>query len=183
METLITEQYPNGLWKWTLTGILGDSLSKAEARFGRRDTNYTILGIEFVNQPRPCIWYPSIEENHIVIRLTANCINDFNQGVFQITHEVIHCLSPVRGNTTVLEEGLASYFSQEYSKNYGGLVNPEGPYSEARNLVSQLLEIDSDIIRSLRQIQPKIGLISEADILMVNPHVPKELAGCLARPF
>ncbi len=35
-KTLAPQQYPDGTWSWTLTSILGDSLSKAEHRFGNR---------------------------------------------------------------------------------------------------------------------------------------------------
>lgn len=186
METLITVQYPDGTWKWTLTSILGDSLAKAESQFGQRDKDYTILGIEFVDQPQPCIWYSSSSRlgKHIIIRLMINCVEDFNQGVFQLTHEVIHCLSPIGPAiaATVLEEGLASYFSQEYSKNHGNLVN-SGNYLEARNLVEELLAIDIDIIKKLREIQPTISLITEAEILSVNDSVPQRLARDLTQLF
>ena len=182
-KTLITQNNPDGTWSWTLASILGDSLIKAEQRFGNRDKDYTILGIEFLNHHCPYIWYIN-NGKHIIIRLTLSCIDDFNQGVFQLTHEVIHCLSPdVNVRATILEEGLATLFATEYSINHGALKATDQKYLDACGLVNQLLKIDADIIKKLRQSQSKISLINEADILKINNNIPKKLAFELTQVF
>jgi hypothetical protein len=182
-NTQLSTGNPDGSWTWTLTSILGDSLSIAEQRFGPRDESYSILGIEFVDHTVPYIWYIATGK-HIIIRLTQSCMTDFNQGVFQLTHEVIHCLSPDRSvKSTVLEEGLATYFSTVYSKNHGGLRTTDQRYLNASLLVEEILKIDIDIIKKIRIVQPKISLIGEADIIGTNSSVPQELARAVAQLF
>jgi len=108
--TMIAQQIPNG-FSFTLTSKLGDILNFAEAQYGLRDYSYTILGIEFYNLPNPQIWYPQ-DCKHIAIQLTTRCLIDFNEGIYELAHEAIHCLSPTEGKfpATVLEEGIATYF-------------------------------------------------------------------------
>lgn len=181
--TMITRQYPDKTWAWTLTTILGDSLKKAEQRFGKRDSEYAILGIEFVDLPVPYLWFLN-DSKQIVIRLTLPCKDDFSQGVFQLAHEVVHCLSPVKaGEATILEEGLATLFSKEYSINHGRLVPADQKYLNACNLAEQLLKIDKEIIKKLRNVQPTISLITEANILSVNNSIPVTLAHDLSQRF
>lgn len=182
-KSLTTQINPDSTWTWTLTSILGDSLKMAEQRFGHRDYEYTILGVEFVDHTNPYIWYFDTGK-HIIIRLTLSCINDFDQGVFQLTHEVIHCLSPDRNvKATYLEEGLATLFSTEYSKGHGGLINTTPEYVQAYSLVNQLLKLDNDIIKKLRRSQLKLSLITESDILKINSSIPLSLAHDLTQMF
>lgn len=48
----------DGGYTWTLASLLGDMLTEAQNRYGERDLNYTILGIEF-SPHGPQIWYPN----------------------------------------------------------------------------------------------------------------------------
>src|SRR5438552_2311981 len=52
-----------GGWTYTLTQRLGNLLFEAEERYGRRDREWTLLGIEFGGL-RPCLWYPC-DRKHI----------------------------------------------------------------------------------------------------------------------
>ncbi|HIO91502.1 MAG TPA: hypothetical protein EYG68_01500 [Leucothrix mucor] len=99
---------------WTLTSRLGEILHNAEQRYGKRDTSWTILGIEFTNQNQPEIWYPSPSDGrkHVIIQLTKKASQDKKSALYQLSHEVIHLLSPAgRDGSSVFEEGLAVYFS------------------------------------------------------------------------
>lgn len=180
----ISQPMPNG-HSWTITSKLGNMLRQAEEKYGQRDYSYTILGVEFNQEEHPRIWYPG-DCKHIVIQITMNCINDLNRAVFQVAHEAIHCLSPQGKNSaTVLEEGLASYFSSQYTleNGHGTWTCDKPKYREASNLVQKLLLIDPDIVKKIREVQPTISLIDKILILKTNPNIPIELADSLTLNF
>lgn len=185
-STMIGVQIPNG-YSWTLTTKLGHILNQAESLFGQRDLTCTILGIEFFHLPRPQVWYPETGR-HISIQLTIICLVYMNVGVYQLAHEVVHCLSPTGGQNpaNVIEEGIATYFSVDYAaKNgHGDFRNITDPkYQNAYNLYSQLIAIDADIIKKVRQVQPTISLISASDLTSMNNLIPQTLANDLIQIF
>ena len=179
----IADRITNG-YSWTITSKLGHILKTAEEKYGPRDYTYTILGIEF-NKDGPRIWYPE-GCKHVIIQISMDCINDFNQAVFQVAHEAIHCLCPTGGKpANVLVEGLANLFSIEYTR-----VNEskdwsvrDQKYTDASELVKQLLSFDKEIIKKLRLVKSTISSIDKDLILKTNPKVPEELAESLTRIF
>ena len=78
---------PNG-GTWTLTTYFGQMLSEAEELYGRRDLNWTPIGVEFFASTVPHIWFPG-NRNHIAIRLTLSALNDLNEALWQLAHEVV----------------------------------------------------------------------------------------------
>jgi len=104
----------NSGFTWTLTSRLGEILHNAEKRYGERDKSWTILGIEFSNLNQPEIWYPALSEGrkHVIVQLTKKASQDKKSALYQLSHEVIHLLSPAgKDGSTVFEEGLAVYFA------------------------------------------------------------------------
>lgn len=92
-------------------------LQKAELLYGKRNTNFIINGVEIINQGKPCICYP-FNDNRIVIKITEICRSNKDFAIFQIAHEVIHCLFPNPIEVvTYLEEGLAVHFSIQCSND------------------------------------------------------------------
>lgn len=172
-------------YTYTVASLLGDALKKAEELFGTRDMEYTILGVEFNLTERPQIWYPG-NCKHIVIQLNKYALENVNQALYQLSHETVHVLSPI-GNkvANILEEGLATYFSEWYMKQnglgYWAANLPE--YIEALKLVKELLAIDDEIIKKVRALQPTISDIKSAQLLQTNNNIPKELADKLCEPF
>ena len=185
MSTIfISHRIPNG-HSWTITSKLGDILETAEKRYGSRDYSYTILGVEFNQEGHPRIWYPG-NCKHIIIQISMNCIDDINRAVFQVAHEAIHCLSPEKIASNVLEEGLANLFAIEYTRanGHGNNWTSNGQnYTDASELVKQLISIDSEIIKKIRVVQPTISLIDKDLIRQINPNVPDELADNLTKRF
>lgn len=170
---------------WTITTKLGHILQTAETKYGARDYSYTILGVEFNQDGHPRIWYPG-NCKHIAIQISMNCLNDMNRAIFQVAHEVIHCLSPINAQSViVLEEGLANLFSIEYARlnGHGIWISDQQKYTDASALVEQLLLLDPEIILKLRAIQPTISLIDKDLILQVNPNIPQALAEDLTKLF
>jgi hypothetical protein len=172
-------------YTWTMASRLGDMLRKAEELFGKRDMEYTILGVEFALTERPQVWYPG-NYKHIIVQLNKHALENLNQALYQLSHETVHCLSPIgKKAANILEEGLATYFSEWYMKQ-NGLGDwfaslPE--YIEAVKLVKDLLAIDSDIIKKVRAIQTTISEIKPEELLQANNNIPKELADKLCEPF
>lgn len=171
-------------YSWTLIRLLGHILRVAEERFGERDHSYTILGIEFAKSG-PQIWYPG-NCKHIAIQLGIKCLNEKYRAYYQLAHESIHLLSPTGGrNATVLEEGLATYFSSWYldeffNQNwYSSMVS----YTEACADVKKLLELDKDAIQKLREEEPVISKISSQLLLKYYPALGEEIAERLVQPF
>lgn len=102
---------PNG-GSWTLTTLMGQMLDEAEALYGRRDMDWTLLGVEFfTDATQPETWFPG-NRKHVAIRLTPNTANDYDHAVWQLAQEIVHLLAPVRrGCANNLEEGLATHFA------------------------------------------------------------------------
>jgi len=180
----IANPFPNG-YTWTITSKLGHIIKEAENRYGERDKSYTILGVEFNQDGHPRIWYPGNRKD-VVIQISLSCINDLNRAVFQVSHEIIHCLSPTGiKSANQLEEGLANLYSIEYTKQngHGIWTASDTKYTDATKLVEQLLNIDSDIIKKARNIQPTISKIDKEILKQANSLVPADLAEKLTERF
>jgi len=187
-DYFVAEENSNGDVKgWTLTSILGDMLALAEDMFGRRDHTYTILGIEFVSSGPQC-WY-STTGNQIIVQLDLDCLNDQYDACVQLAHECIHLLSPTRlKDANVLEEGVAVYFQGFYMrKTFGSgwwdndMVDAN--YQSALTSVDELLRIEPDAIKMLREHEPTISRISSDLIISLIPAVNPVLAHELSRSF
>jgi len=143
------------------------------------------LGIEFTNQSTPQIWYPGDCKN-VIIQITENCLDDLNCAVFKVAHESIHCLCPTGGQNANVLEGLANLFSIEYCRDNGHgdtwRANKQ-EYTDASNLLSELLVFDSNIIKKLRAIEPTISKFDKALIHSFNATIPESLIDKLIRKF
>jgi hypothetical protein len=174
----------NDGYTWTLASRLGEMLHRAEQLYGARDASYTILGFEF-GAGVPHIWYPG-NRRHIVIQLTLECLTDLRRACYQLAHECVHVLAPTGGQTAnVLEEGLASHFSELYFQDTFAATMPSDlqSYADACGSVRQLLAIDQTIIRTLRSTQPAFHLVTADNILALRTDVPRPLAESLVVPF
>jgi hypothetical protein len=170
--------------KQLITSKLEHILQTAEERYGARDYSYTILRIEFTQEEQPQIYYP--RDKQIIIQITQNCITDIDYAVYQVAHEAIHCLSPMgKKAANVLEEGLATLFSIEYTRENGNndLKVYDPKYKDAYKLVEELISIDPEIIKKLRNVQPTISLVNKDLIMKTNPNVPEKLAEDLTKKF
>ena len=126
---------------------------------------------------------------HIIIHLNMNCRVDRRDAYRQLAHECIHFLSPTgKADATVLEEGLAVFFEQWYMCYvfgegwWSGEINIAS-YAEALTLTKQLLALDPDVIKKIRQCQPVIARITTEQILEQCPKAPEELVRALMQRF
>lgn len=185
-KALVTQPLDtNNGYTYTYTSLLGVMLRLAEEKYGERDKNYTLLGFEFC-AGIPQIWYPD-SCKHIIIQMSLECLTEIERGCYQLAHECIHLLSPLgKRSANILEEGLATYFSGWYMQEkksanrwHSGLDS----YTHAERLVTQLLALDPNAIKVLRQEEPTISKISSQLILKYYPTLPEETAIKLAEPF
>jgi len=167
----------------TLASRLGHMLEMAEQRFGPRDKSYTILGFEF-RAGLPQIWFPGDGMN-VIVQLDSSNLNDPNLPLFQMAHECVHLLTPVLpANVSVLEEGLATYFSKEYMASHVGGVwfTGDQKYGHAEVLARKLL-LNADAIKALRELVPVISRATAQDILKICPSLPPHLSEQLVVSF
>ncbi len=171
-------------YTFTLASRLGQMLEMAEQRFGPRDKSYTILGFEF-REGLPQIWFPGNGMN-VIVQLDSSSMNDPNLPLFQLAHECIHLLTPVlSANVSVLEEGLATYFSKEYmTVHFGGVwLTGDQKYDRAEVLARKLLLFNADAIKTLRELVPVISRASAQDVLKICPSLSPQLAEQLVVTF
>jgi hypothetical protein len=183
-KIFFTEKTADSSYTWTIVTILGKALQEAEKCFGPRDKSYTILGVEICeNCERAQVWFP-VSKKYLVIQL--NQVN-LGSAIYQMAHEVIHCISPIApGSTSILEEGLAVYFSDLFSQKYGCvsvICTEDSAYLKAESLVIDLLKIDKDVIKKVRKIQPVISKITVKNFRKVNKKIPKKLLEELCQEF
>jgi hypothetical protein len=159
---------------------LREIINHAEELFGQADKKITINPILFADSTVTQI----VAENEIQIVLPKYCLNDEVQGIYQLSHEAVHCLghpgrfSPV----TMLEEGIATFFQTKYYNPQAFLV-PEDRYGIAYRLFDEMYSINKDLIRKIRSTKPTISYITADDILNVDLNVPVKLAAEITEPF
>lgn len=166
--------------------MLMDELSKmveeAERQFGPRDRSYELLTprITECGYGHPYI-YPF---RKIRIYLTSQA-KDRYLGLYQLAHETIHVMSPTESyEDTVLEEGLATYFSHQYMKRVYGLhfVAPNRKYDAVMRAVAPMLAKNEFVIKELRAHQPVISRI-DAKLLVEVAGVEPDQAMLLCTDF
>ncbi|ALL68582.1 hypothetical protein K788_00001970 [Paraburkholderia caribensis MBA4] len=153
-ESLFIAQPIEGGYTWTLASRTGDILREVVDAYGPRDMSYTLLGVEFAADG-PQIWYPG-GGRRVAIQLSRSAMDSLELAIYQLAHECVHLLAPSGGRVApVLEEGLATAFAQDYvTRTVGPVGVTSVRYASAAYDVRELLAIDGDSIRKLRQIEP-----------------------------
>lgn len=171
---------------WTDSSRIYEALADAEARFGRRDTSFTLTGYEFkVTGPFLAV-DPSARL--LEIWLQGAIQNEPDQVLFQAAHEIVHVLSPVSAleGPSVLDEGLAQLFSEQHTlRQTGKLFRPptdKRNYADARDAVAAYVA-DDELIREVRSHEPIFSRITPDLLLKVRPDCPRDLAKYLCSKF
>lgn len=189
-DHLFTVQYSDKTYSWTLGTRMGQFISETETLYGARDTTWTLLGIEF-NEGRPNIrfsGYPA--RRQIIIRLGEKAFESAPQAIYQLAHECIHLLAPVvNGEAPVLEEGLATVYSEDkvqslYPSPQDAIRTSLQIYIDAAARVRELLQIEPDAIRLLRAVEPDFYRMTEQTFADAGlDQVPHPLIAELLRTF
>ncbi len=178
---------------WTVVSRLSEILKNAEQRYGKRDLSWTLLGVEFSNLKHPEIWYPFVSDGrkHIIIQLTKTASKNEKEALFQLSHEVIHLLSPAGlEGSSVFEEGLATYFSiinlQKLNYDINQDYISEKKYQQAYQLVADLYKNFDQTeakIKQLRHQTKKISDITPEQFTKAFPGLSKKYAILLAKKY
>ena len=160
-------------YEQTLLDELLKIIEEAELLFGPRDRSYELLPprISECGCAHPYI-YPF---RKIRIYLSSQS-KTRHLAAYQLSHEAIHVLGPTGSWTTVLEEGLATYFSHAYMKREYGLQfeAPNRWYRAAMLAVSPLLAKNEFVIKELRARQPHLSRIDETLLVEVAGIEPEQ---------
>lgn len=175
----------NRSYELSLKEELVKILEEAESLFGPRDRSLEMLEPRITEKyyAQPAV-YPF---KKVRIYLTSHAKTARYMAAYQLAHEAVHVLSPVAPGEppTVLEEGLASYFSFKYVKRvYGVQFETTGDrhYDAAMRAVSTLLAKNESVMRELRARQPVISRI-DVKLLVEVADVDLPLAKFLCRNF
>ena len=159
-------------------------LEEVEELFGPRDRSYEILEPEFYD--RDHAGCQIVERKKTRILLPRRCADNYHLASRSLAHEAVHMLSPVLfGEETMLEEGIATWFSHKYVKQlYGWNLESTGDpkYDAALHAASQLLAKNEFVIKELRTHQFVISQIN-ARLLIERAGVEPQLATLLASDF
>lgn len=155
---------------------LESALSFAEARYGPRDTGWSIPGVEFASVPTPQIYYRGARR--ITIQLTAEAETDVKRTLFQLGHEVIHTLSPIGPGrrTSVLEEGIATYNSLDFVRDAGIGISPDyigaEAYEDAYSAIVELEVAQPDFVQRTGDLRARCGGLSGVNAPRIQAAYP-----------
>ena len=112
---------------------------------------------------------------------------------YQLAHETVHLLSPVRRETgTYLEEGVACHFAVHYmttklnENEFFWMDTGDPKYHRALNVVKPHVDRNKQAIIELRRDEAewrKFGDISEEELKEAFPRLEAEDAHLLTSPF
>jgi hypothetical protein len=180
-------------YSYTLVSRLGEALTEAEELFGPRNPSYTILGVEFTPGRRSRLQQPKRypQQRYLIIQLSQDATANPGKALRQLAHEALHLLSPTPPESlTVLEEGLATYFSLRYlqARNLPATQASIGDprYWQACQQVRELLDSRPDSLqqlRALRQQRASFSGITPHDLQSNFPNLPQQQVASLTRRF
>ena len=114
-----------------------------------------------------------------------------NQATWQLAHESVHLLDPVKGGaSTFLEEGLATWFQDEpkFHSNVvqryieRGITHPPA-YAEAKELVCRCMPQLTSVVKKIRSLGVRIQKITAGELAPCLPNVDRETIEHLCRNF
>lgn len=171
-------------------------LAKAEKMFGPK-TEYSFIGVYYhALGPRTILCEKDQKGTmYYMIQLCRQGAENLIDGIFQLSHEVVHLLSPVEidkeeNQVNYLEEGMAVYFSKVITESETGDVGfceaaiaKHPQYLKAYELYSALIVIDNNAVIKLRQITPVIANIQPQDFAAADLKIPEQLIHELLTKF
>ncbi|MCX2584794.1 hypothetical protein [Pedobacter sp. MR22-3] len=173
-------------------------LMEAEELFGpKTECNFAGVMPGNVSSPKFCyaaVPYDRSKKAFMIIINLSNAEKNFKDGILQISHEVVHMLSPEKDDNdkavNYLEEGMATYFSkiitdretsdQEFATS---AIKGKEKYNEAFELYLSLHEIDKDAVKKLRLVNPSLASLTALDFRQTDIKIEEEMIERLLRKF
>jgi len=182
----------NDTWSMTPATYASRFIQEMETRYGSRDRSWTYVGIEF-HAGQPQVWFPGGYETpprkHIAICLSAETFSDRQRTVYQLAHECVHMLAPVvDGGAPVIEEGLATAFSEDMIEKWCGNISKQAytsdqKYADAAARVRELLALAPDAIPRLRATEPAFNHMTADTFTRAGLNIPPALVTALLASF
>lgn len=168
-------------YEQTLMDELLKIMEEVESLFGPRDRSYELL------PPRisECLCaHPYIHPFRKIRIYLPSQAKDRSLASCFLSHEAIHVLDPTASWGTVLEEGLAEWFSHAYMDRVYGFQfgSPNRWYDAAQRAVTPLMAKNKFVIKELRARQPQISKIDE-ELLIEVAGIEREEAKLLCAAF
>jgi hypothetical protein len=171
-------------------------LAEAEQLFGPK-TAYGYVGLEYHKfAPRTLLYSKDTAtgKNFFQVELYRKALDDRKDGIFQLSHEVVHLISPIEqtaGNeVNYLEEGMATYFSKIITERdthdydiFTAALAKSPKYLKAYLLYLSLIEADKDAVKKLRAITPVIANIQPGDVIKAGLNIDQKLIEALLAKF
>ena len=198
---LLTEAFTNNtITTNSLDQWLELFVVEAETLFGPRLFPSTIRPTKiYFEGNRPFMDFGERNEKgtfkQFLIRLSKSAHTDLPRALFQLSHESVHLLSPIPWGDTMLEEGMACWYEEHWAKKCPTAFPiwaqdatdiysfQQKKYSEAKRLVTELLELDKTCIRRMREIEPQLGKITAKLILQTVPKADPKSAKALVKKW
>lgn len=172
--------------RYNISPRLRDMLNLAEELFGQRDPSYSVSHIE-TSHEIPQIMFSNEDPKSIYIRIFTDPAENMSQVLYQLAHETVHLLAPVRGIANNLEEGVATYFAGHYMKvrmNEPTWRPKKDSYKVVLAKVQQTLVDNPYCIRELRRKYPKFYDMYKNDVYAVfKDHLNMADVEWLLKPF
>lgn len=128
------DAHPPGVWS-----LQQDLLKQAENLLGPRDRNKKIYQPVFKEDGPYIINTPNLDGAFAALSMKA--AGYWPTVVYELSHETVHLLNPVVGNSNWLEEGLAVLFSVEMSQkltDHPMAPDPSSAFHKAMALVKRI---------------------------------------------
>lgn len=189
---LLKIKQADGTMSMTTATYASRFIQEIETRYGNRDRSWTFVGVEYHDGP-PQVWFPGGYEvpsrKHIAISLSAGSVSSRQCAVYELAHECVHLLAPVvGGGAPVIEEGLATAFSEDMVEKWCDITNKQActrdqRYIDSAARVRELLALAPDAIPRLRTIQPAFNHMTAETFAMAGLNVPPALVAALLAGF
>ena len=177
---------PTGRYTQSLAEIFAQMLREAQDYYGPRDKSFSYVGFLFSGPNPRVIHYQSGSPGDVIIILSDAAALDMRRACFELSHEVVHLLSPATPETvTVFEEGLATTFMNLLNRrNKWSSIETIEAYTSAANLVQTIIDNEPDIVSSLRRTKPRFSDWSADDLAQrLGNRVPYSDLKNLCQPF
>lgn len=154
----------------------------AESVLGPRDSSKKIYQPQFADSGPHIRNTPSQDGAFVELGRDSEC--SWPEAIFEMAHETVHLLNPIRGNANNLEEGVAVSFSLHVQPAYNICVRPAmEEYVEVLRLVKTL---PGDPLGAARRVRERVGALSEAtaaDLQELFPDVDGAVLNKLVEKF
>lgn len=182
----------NGTWSMTPATYASRFIQEMEIRYGSRDRSWTYVGVEF-HTGQPQVWFPGGHETpprqHIAINLSVESFSDRQRTVYQLAHECVHLLAPVKDLAVpVIEEGLATAFAEDMIEYWCDNTRKQAytdlpKYVNAAARVRELLALAPEAILRLRATEPAFKRMSSDTFVRAGLNISPDLVAALLGPF